>query len=90
MVILDGNQKTLRSLDWLNNVFEEPYIHDFAAGNLDAWMGKAGFEAVQTDDLWLVNQVTQGVKALQETGDRKQETGEDTFLGEDWVTAPGY
>ena len=41
MLILDGSQKTLRSLDWLNNVFEEPYIRDFAAGNLDAWMGRA-------------------------------------------------
>lgn len=88
MVVLDGNQKTLRSLDWLNNVFEEPYIRDFAAGNLDAWMGKAGFEAVQTDDLWLVNQITRGVKPLK-AEDRRQEIG-DTFLGEDWMPAPGY
>lgn len=27
-------------------------------------MGGAGFGAVQTEDLWLVNQVTRGVKPL--------------------------
>jgi ubiquinone/menaquinone biosynthesis C-methylase UbiE len=91
MLILDGSQKTLRSLDWLNNVFEEPYIRDFAAGSLDAWMGRAGFEAVQTEELWLIHQVTRGVKPLkQETGDRRQETGEDAFIAEDWIPAPGY
>lgn len=64
VVILDGNQKTLRHLDWLNNVFEEPYIRDFAAESIDAWMGTAGFAAVQTQDLWLIHQVTRGVKPL--------------------------
>ena len=64
VLILDGNQKTLRHLDWLNNVFEEPYIRDFAAGSVDAWMGAAGFGAVQTQDLWLIHQVTSGVKPI--------------------------
>lgn len=64
VLILDGNQKTLRQLDWLNNVFEEPYIRDFAAESIDAWMGAAGFAAVQTQDLWLIHQVTRGVKPL--------------------------
>ncbi|HCF28016.1 MAG TPA: methyltransferase type 11 [Cyanobacteria bacterium UBA11049] len=90
VLILDGSQKTLRNLDWLNNIFEEPYIRDFAAGSVDAWMGKAGFEAVQTDEIWGIHQVTRGVKPLmQETGDRRQETGEDALLGE-WIPAPGY
>jgi ubiquinone/menaquinone biosynthesis C-methylase UbiE len=90
-IVLDGNQQTLRHLDWLNNIFEEPYIREFAAGNLDAWMGKAGFAAVQTDDVWLVNQVTRGIKPLmQETGNRRQETGEDMVITEDWIPAPGY
>jgi ubiquinone/menaquinone biosynthesis C-methylase UbiE len=90
VLILDGSQKTLRHLDWLNNIFEEPYIREFAAGNLDAWMGRAGFEAVQTDDLWLIHQLTRGVKPLmQETKDPRQETGEDLFLGEDWIPVPG-
>lgn len=90
-IVLDGNQQTLRHLDWLNNVFEEPYIREFAAGNLDAWMGKAGFAAVQTDDVWLVNQVTRGIKPLiQETGNRRQETEEDMVITEEWIPAPGY
>lgn len=93
VLILDGSQKTLRNLDWLNNVFEEPYIRDFAAGSVDAWMGKAGFEAVQTDEIWGIHQVTRGVKPLNvETryGASPQETGEDVLLGDDWIPAPGY
>ncbi len=64
VLILDGSQKTLRQLEWLNNVFEEPYIRDFAAGSVDAWMGATGFEAVQTQDLWWIHQVTHGVKPI--------------------------
>jgi ubiquinone/menaquinone biosynthesis C-methylase UbiE len=64
VLILDGNQKTLRQVDWLTEIFEEPYIKPFAAGNLDAWMGAAGFEAVQTEDLWWVHQVTWGMKPI--------------------------
>ncbi|MDF0553272.1 class I SAM-dependent methyltransferase [Kamptonema sp. UHCC 0994] len=64
IIVLDGNQKTLRQTEWLTDVFEEPYIKSYAAGNLDAWMGSAGFGAVQTEDLWLVNQVTRGVKPM--------------------------
>jgi ubiquinone/menaquinone biosynthesis C-methylase UbiE len=64
VLILDGNQKTLRQLDWLNNVFEEPYIREYAAGSVDAWMGTVGFEAVQTQDVWWLNQVTSGVKPI--------------------------
>jgi ubiquinone/menaquinone biosynthesis C-methylase UbiE len=62
LLILDGNQRTLRSLELLNNVFEEPYIQAYAAGNLDAWMGKAGFDRVQTNDVFCLNQVTRGVR----------------------------
>jgi ubiquinone/menaquinone biosynthesis C-methylase UbiE len=64
ILILDGNQKTLRQLEWLNDVFEEPYIRDYAVGSVDAWMGTAGFAAVQTHDVWWVNQVTSGVKPI--------------------------
>ncbi len=63
ILILDGNQQTLRSLDWLNNVFEEPYIQAYAAGNLDAWMGKAGFDEVRTKDVFWLNQVTSGMRS---------------------------
>ncbi|NER21382.1 MAG: class I SAM-dependent methyltransferase [Symploca sp. SIO1B1] len=63
-IILDGNQHTLRQVDWLTEVFEEPYIKDFAAGSVDAWLGAAGFEGVQTQELWWVHQVTKGMKPL--------------------------
>ncbi|MBH8577238.1 class I SAM-dependent methyltransferase [Nostocaceae cyanobacterium CENA369] len=64
VLILDGNQKTLRQLEWLNDIFEEPYIREYAAGNLDAIMDAAGFEAVQTQDVWWINQVTSGIKPI--------------------------
>ncbi|MDF5729190.1 MAG: class I SAM-dependent methyltransferase [Rhizonema sp. PD38] len=64
VLILDGNQKTLRQLEWLNNVFEEPYIREYAAGSMDASMSATGFEAVQTHDVWWINQVTSGIKPI--------------------------
>ncbi|CEJ45684.1 class I SAM-dependent methyltransferase [Umezakia ovalisporum] len=64
VLIVDGNQNTLRHLNWLNNIFEEPYIRDYAADNLDARMGAAGFEAVRTQDFWWINQVTSGIKPM--------------------------
>lgn len=64
MVILDGSQRVLRQADWLTNIFEEPYIEDYAAGSMDAWMGAAGFDAIQTQDVWWLHQVTRGVKPL--------------------------
>ncbi len=64
VLILDGNQKTLRQVDWLTEVFEEPYIKDYAAGSVDAWMGAAGFEVVHTKDLFWVHQLTHGMKPI--------------------------
>jgi ubiquinone/menaquinone biosynthesis C-methylase UbiE len=62
ILILDGNQTTIRNLDWLNNVFEEPYIQAYANGNLDAWLGKAGFDEVRTKDVFWLNQVTSAIR----------------------------
>lgn len=62
IAILDGNQRTLRWASWLSDIFEEPYIREYASGSLDAWMGAAGFESVRTEDFWWVHQVTHGVK----------------------------
>ncbi|HEY9612691.1 class I SAM-dependent methyltransferase [Allocoleopsis sp.] len=64
LLILDGNQKTLRQVDWLTEVFEEPYIKDYATQSVEAWMGAVGFEAVQTHDHWWVHQITQGMKPI--------------------------
>jgi ubiquinone/menaquinone biosynthesis C-methylase UbiE len=62
VLILDGNQKTLRQLDWLNNIFEEPYICEYAADSVDARLGAVGFEAVRTDDILWIHQVSSGTK----------------------------
>lgn len=64
VLILDGNQPALRNTVWLTNIFEEPYIQDYAAGSTDAWMGAAGFGQVMTETVWLVHQLTRGVKPV--------------------------
>lgn len=64
VLILDGNQSTLRKTDWLSEIFEEPYIRDYAVGSVDAWMGAAGFGDIRTDDVWWLNQVTRGLKPI--------------------------
>ena len=62
VIILDGHQKTLRNADWLTDIFEEPYIEEYAAGSVDAWLGKAGFSQVLTQDVWWTNQLSTGIK----------------------------
>ena len=64
VLILDGNQRTLRNADWLSNIFEEPFIREYGQGNLDAWLGHAGFETVRTEDVFWVNQLSYGRKPL--------------------------
>lgn len=64
VIILDGNQKTLRDTNWLTEIFEEPYIKAYSNESVEAQMGAAGFEEVQTQDLWMIHQVTRGIKPL--------------------------
>ena len=64
VIILDGHQRTLRHTTWLTEVFEEPYIKDYAAGSVDAWLGAAGFSQVLTEDVWWTNQLSTGVKLI--------------------------
>lgn len=64
VLILDGSQKSLRQLDWLNDIFAEPYIREYAADSLDARMGAVGFEAVRTEEVWWIHQVTSGIKPI--------------------------
>lgn len=64
VIILDGNQSTLRWADWLTEIFEEPYIKAYAVGDLEDWMQTAGFGAICTDDLWWLHQVTRGLKPV--------------------------
>ena len=64
IIILDGHQKVLRQTFWLTEVFEEPYIQEYAAGSVDAWLGSAGFKRVLTEDVWWTNQLSTGVKSV--------------------------
>ncbi len=64
LLVLDGNQHTLRSVDWLNTIFEEPFIRAYGQGNLDAWLGYARFEAVRTQDVFWLNQLSTARKPL--------------------------
>ena len=64
VLILDGNQKTLRQMEWLSNIFEEPYIHEYAADSTDAKMGAAGFAMVRTEEVWFTSQLTSGIKPI--------------------------
>ncbi|BAY18174.1 UbiE/COQ5 methyltransferase [Anabaenopsis circularis NIES-21] len=74
VLILDGNQKTLRQLDWPNDIFEEPYIREYAADSVDARMGAAGFKEVRTEDVWWIHQVSSGIKPTLITGSAMQAT----------------
>ena len=82
ILILDGNQKSLRQTDWLTNIFEEPYIQDYAQESVDAWLGNALFEAVQSDDLWWIHQVSKGMKQtpLRETNFSTSENSNEVLV----------
>lgn len=82
VLILDGNQSTLYQTKWLTQVFEEPYIKDYAAGRVDDWMTTAGFGDVCTEEVWWVHQVTRGVKPLPF---QKVEFGRKDQVDRQWV-----
>jgi ubiquinone/menaquinone biosynthesis C-methylase UbiE len=87
VLILDGNQKVLRQSGWLTNIFEEPYIEQYAQGSLEAWLGAAGFGAVRSQDVWVIHQLTRGVKGV---NDRvKEPLFADLGRSSDGVWAPG-
>ena len=84
LLVLDGNQRTLRATDWLSTIFEEPFIRDYSQGNVDAWLGYAGFEAVRTEDVFWLNQLSSARKPLP-VAERSEATAETS--GEDDRTA---
>ncbi len=88
LVVLDGNQATLRHTEWLTQIFEEPYIRDYAAGNLAQWLTTAGFGDVHTQDFWWVHQVTRGVKPLSNPVRKPySSTNVEDFGADGWVPA---
>ncbi|AKG22040.1 class I SAM-dependent methyltransferase [Calothrix sp. 336/3] len=88
VVIFDGNQKTLRQLKWLNNVFEEPYIRDYSVENVDAWMDTVGFGAVRTQDVWWMNQVTSGIKPIHNNPVTTTTMADTIIDNQDWQGYP--
>jgi ubiquinone/menaquinone biosynthesis C-methylase UbiE len=74
VLILDSNQKALRQLEWLKDVFEEPYLRDYATLNLHESMGKVGFSALSNKDVWLMHQITSGVKPISKVDINKYNT----------------
>jgi ubiquinone/menaquinone biosynthesis C-methylase UbiE len=64
LIILDGNQRRLRHADWLIKIFQEPYSKVYAAGSVDDWMKTARFEAVRTEYIGWIDQVTNGIKPI--------------------------
>ncbi len=64
LLILDANQQVLRQAPLLSDLFEEPFIREYAVGSVEAWLGAAGFGAVQSRDHWLVHQIVRGVKGV--------------------------
>jgi ubiquinone/menaquinone biosynthesis C-methylase UbiE len=95
ILILDANQKTLHPVEWLTEFFEEPYIKDYLAGSVEAWVDATGFKAVQTKDLFLVHQVTHGIKPIpaEDTRVRAQQVSTSSTIddfGSDGIPAPAF
>jgi len=84
-LVLDGHQAHLQQADWVMDVFEEPYIRDYAAGDCEAWMAAAGFEAVDTHEIWWIHQATRGVKPLPA---RQARPHPGTATAPEWPDAP--
>ncbi|BAY96254.1 type 11 methyltransferase [Tolypothrix tenuis PCC 7101] len=78
VLILDSNQKALRQLEWLKEVFEELYLRDYAAFNLHESMNQAGFLALSSKDVWWMHQVTSGVKPISKVDVTKYNTVKQT------------
>ena len=91
LLVLDGNQRTLRATDWLSTIFEEPFIRDYSQGNVDAWLGYAGFEAVRTEDVFWLNQLSSARKPVPvaERSEAAAEiSGEDDRTATDLLSLP--
>jgi ubiquinone/menaquinone biosynthesis C-methylase UbiE len=72
VLILDSNQKALSQLEWLNDVFQEPYLGEYAAFNINESLAKAGFAALPSQDVWWVHQINSGVKPMSNRAPARQ------------------
>ena len=62
IIILDGNQRSLRYTPWLIKLFREPYSQVYAAGNVDDWLEAAGFTKIVTNPVGWISQLTTAFK----------------------------
>ncbi|WP_017654251.1 class I SAM-dependent methyltransferase [Fortiea contorta] len=80
VLILDSSQNAWRHLEWAKDVFVEPYLHEYAAGNIDESMKKVGFAAVQNQDIWWIHQITSGIKPIPTNARHYVPTSTDTII----------
>jgi ubiquinone/menaquinone biosynthesis C-methylase UbiE len=90
VIILDGNQQTLRHTSWLTDIFEEPYIKAYAASSIDAWLGAANFESIRTETVWWTNQVSWGLKPIPAEKITPQWSQEVDKLDSQEIAAPAF
>lgn len=62
VLILDGDQRKLRRMPWLIDLFREPYSKAYAAEHTDTWLKALGFDAVTTDRIGWIQQINGATK----------------------------
>lgn len=90
VIVLEGNHKLLRQTEWLTHLLENSSQKSAdPQQNVENWMIQAGFSAIKTQDIWVVNQVTRGVKPIpgQET---KTPIHSTKFVPENSETSPDW
>ncbi|MEO0854278.1 MAG: class I SAM-dependent methyltransferase [Cyanobacteria bacterium J06648_11] len=73
IVILDGNQTVLKHVDWLNDIFVEPYIREYGSGDISEWLRDAQFEAIQVQPQWWLHQTARAMKPRRATDSVERE-----------------
>ncbi|PZD74710.1 8-demethylnovobiocic acid C(8)-methyltransferase [Acaryochloris thomasi RCC1774] len=62
VLTLDGNQTQLRRLDWLIQLFREPYSKLYAAESVEDWMQSLGYRTQPTRYVGWIHQINVGYK----------------------------
>ena len=70
MLVLDGNQKRLRRLQRLTQLFREPYSQMYAAESVETWMQSMGYDTLPTQYLGWIHQINAGFKPLTDHCDK--------------------
>ncbi len=62
LLFLDGDQPKLRRANWLITLFQEPYSKVYAAESVDDWLYAVQFEAIATQSVGWISQLTSARK----------------------------